>query len=111
LYISFSLLVYFIVCLLGKNQKIGVWKFGHVEGLREKVRPSWKRQIAQQVSAVSEQCAVVFGGKALVDLGIGGGGAVAAQQRSGNGFSRGDERLKLNPLFVGQGHVVLHEWV
>ena len=73
----FSLLVYFIVYLLGEKRGIGVWKFGHVDGLREKVRPGWKRQIAQQVGAVSEQCAVVFGGKGLVDLGEGGGGAVA----------------------------------
>jgi len=42
-------LAYFIVYLLGKNQKIGVWKFGQVDGLRVKVRPGWKRQIAQQV--------------------------------------------------------------
>jgi len=76
LYISFSILGYFIVCLLGKNQKIGVWKFGHVDGLRVKVRPGWKRQDAQQVGAVSEQSALVFGGNVLVDLGKGGSGAV-----------------------------------
>ena len=46
-----------------------MWKFGYVDGLRVKVRPAWKRQVAQQVGAVSEQCALVFGGKALVDLG------------------------------------------
>jgi hypothetical protein len=37
------------VYLLGKNQEIGVWKFGHIDGLRVKVRPGWKRRIAQQV--------------------------------------------------------------
>jgi len=88
-----------------------VWKFGHVGGLGVKVRPAWKRQIAQQVGAVSEQCVFVFGGKSLVDLGKGGGVAVAARQRSGNGFSRGDERLKLSPLFVDQEQEVLHEWI
>ena len=77
LYISFSILAYFIVHLLGKNRKIGMWKFGLVDGLRVKVRPAWKRQIVQQVGAVSEQCALlVFGGKALVYLGKGRGGAV-----------------------------------
>jgi hypothetical protein len=52
LYISLSLLVYFSVYLLGKNQKTGVWKIGQVDGLRVKVRPGWKRQIAQQVGWV-----------------------------------------------------------
>ena len=33
LYIPFFILVYFIVYLSGKNRKIGVWKFGHVDGL------------------------------------------------------------------------------
>ena len=42
-------------------------KFGYVDGLCVKVRTAWKRQIVQQVGAVSEQCALVFGGKALVD--------------------------------------------
>jgi len=79
LYISSSLLLYFIVYLLVKNQEIGEWKFGYVDGLRVKVRPGWKRQIAQQVGAVSEQCALVSGGKALIDLGKGGGSAVAAR--------------------------------
>jgi len=45
-------LAYFIGYSLGKNQKIGVWKFGHVDGLRVKVRPGWKRQIARQVGTV-----------------------------------------------------------
>jgi len=67
-----------------KNQKIGVGEFGHVDGLRVKVRPGWKRQIAHQVGAVSEQCALVFGCKALVDLGKGGGGAVAARSPAGH---------------------------
>ena len=49
LYIPFSILEYFIVYILGKNQEIGVWKFGYVDGLRIKVRPAWKLQIAQQV--------------------------------------------------------------
>jgi len=44
-----------------------VWRFGYVDGLRVKVRPDWKRQIAQQVSAVSEQCALVIGGIVLVN--------------------------------------------
>ena len=60
-----------------KKQKIGVWKLGRVDGLRVKVHPAWKRQIAQQVGAVSEQCALVFGGKALVDLVKGCDGAAA----------------------------------
>ncbi|MFC2054502.1 hypothetical protein ACFLV7_09450 [Chloroflexota bacterium] len=51
-------------------------KFGQVDGLRVKVRPGWKRQIAQQVGVLSEQCVLVFGGKALVNLGKGVGGAV-----------------------------------
>jgi len=81
-------LVYFIVYILGKNQKIGVWKIGHVDGLRVKVRPGWKRQIAKQVGALSEPCALVFGGKALVDLGKGGGGAV-------NNFAFKDDRRRM----------------
>jgi len=74
---SFSLSVYFIVYLLGKNQEIGVWKFGQVDGLRVKVIPDWKRQFSQQVGSLGEKWAFVSGGKALVDLGKGGGGAVA----------------------------------
>ena len=56
-----------------------MWKFGHFDDLRVKARPVWKRQIAQQFGAVSEQCALVSGGKALIDLGKGGGSAVAAR--------------------------------
>jgi len=52
-----------------------------------------------------------FGGKALVDLGKSGSEAVAARLCGGNGFSRGDERLILNPLLVCEGQVALHEWV
>jgi len=53
-----------------------VWKFGYVDGLRVKVRPGWKRKDTQQVGKVSKQCALLFGGKSLVDLGRGGSGVV-----------------------------------
>ena len=76
LYISFSILRYFIVYLLGKNQEIGEGKFRYVNRLRVKVHTAWKRKDAQQVGTVSEQCGLVFSGNALVDLGVGGGGAV-----------------------------------
>ena len=50
--ITFSILVYFIVYLLGKNQKIGEGKFRYVDGLRVNVSPGWKRQDTQQVGEV-----------------------------------------------------------